>query len=74
MGCIFHVGQYVYTLEGDSPYYVKALIILKSVDDIFTVEFEDLTTETKTCDQLLIYFDCDCPTETVNYEDKKFLQ
>ena len=74
VGCIFYVGQYVYTLEGDSPYYVKALITEKSVDDIFTVEFEDLTTETKTCDQLLIYFDCDCPTETVNYEDKKFLQ
>lgn len=72
VGCIFHVGQYVYTLEGDSPYYVKALIISKTVDDIFTVEFEDLTTEPKTCGELLIYFPCDCPVDTVNYEDKKF--
>jgi len=73
VGCIFQVGQYVYTLEGDSPYFVKALIVSKTVDDIFTVEFEDLTTETKTCNELFIYFDCDCPTDTTNYEDKNFL-
>jgi hypothetical protein len=59
--CIFKVGDLVYTLEGTSPYYVKATIISVSPSpEVFVVQFEDMTTESKTCDQLRIYFPCDC--------------
>jgi hypothetical protein len=58
---IFKVGDYVYATEGDSPYYVKALIIdFDSITELYTVQFEDETTEDKTCNQLKIYFPCDC--------------
>ena len=58
---IFKVGDYVYTTEGSSLYYVKALIT--GYDEFtfeYTVEFDDLTTEIKTCDELRIYFPCIC--------------
>ena len=58
---IFKVGDYVYTTEGDSPYYVKALITLfDSLTQLYTVLFDDETNETKTCSQLRIYFPCEC--------------
>jgi len=58
---IFKVGDYVYATEGDSPYFVKALIIdFDSITEIYTVQFEDETNENKTCNQLKIYFPCDC--------------
>jgi hypothetical protein len=58
---IFKVGDYVYATEGDSPYYVRALIIVfDSITEIYTVQFDDESTEDKTCNQLKIYFPCDC--------------
>ena len=58
---VFKVGDYVYATEGDSPYYVRALIIeFDSITEIYTVQFDDESTEDKTCDQLKIYFPCDC--------------
>jgi hypothetical protein len=58
---IFKVGDYVYATEGDSPYFVKALIIdFDVITEIYSVQFEDGTTEDKTCNQLKIYFPCDC--------------
>ena len=60
VGCIFGLGEYVYATKENSPYYVRALII-SIVDQVFTVQFDDGTETTKTCDQLKIYFSCDCP-------------
>lgn len=58
---IFKVGDYVYATEGDSPYYVKALIIdFDLITEMYTVQFEDETTEDKSCNQLKIYFPCEC--------------
>jgi len=76
VGCIFNVGQYVYTLEGNSPFYVKALIIAQTEEFLgeevlFTVQFDDLRTELKNCDELFIYFNCDCTNDkNTNYVDK----
>ena len=62
---VFKVGDYVYTREGTSTYYVKALItIYDSITQIYTVQFEDETTEEKMCSQLRIYFPCDCAPST----------
>jgi len=64
---IFKLGDYVYTTEDDSPYYVKATIINVLSINYFTVEFEDGTSENKSCDQLKIYFPCDCvPSQDPN--------
>ena len=61
IGCIFGVGEYVYATKDGSPYYVRALILSESPEQIFLVQFDDLTTAEKTCSELKIYFSCDCP-------------
>jgi hypothetical protein len=61
IGCIFGVGEYVYATKEGSPYYVRALILSESPEQIFLVQFDDLTTAEKTCSELKIYFSCDCP-------------
>jgi len=58
---IFKVGDYAYATEGASPYYVRALITnFNTITQIYTVQFDDGTIEDKHCDQLKIYFPCDC--------------
>lgn len=58
---IFKVGDYVYTTQGSSPYYVKALIIdYDTESQIYTVQFDNTSEETKTCHELRIYFPCNC--------------
>lgn len=58
---IFKVGDYAYATEGTSPYYVKSLITdFNTITQIYTVEFDDGTFEEKTCNQLKIYFPCEC--------------
>ena len=62
---IFKIGDYVYTTEGSSPYYVKAIITnYNSMTLEYTVQFEDGSFENKTCDELKIYFPCDCVPST----------
>jgi hypothetical protein len=65
---VFKVGDYVYTTEGSSPYYVRALIIIYNETTLeYRVRFDDESEETKTCDELRIYFPCDCvPSEDPN--------
>jgi len=73
--CIFRVGQTVYAKEGTNIFYEKA-IILATVDnrsDLFLVQFKDSVIEQKGCDELKIYFDCDCNDSKTNYLLKKFL-
>jgi len=58
---IFKVGDYAYTTEGTSPYYVRVLIIeFNSITEYYTVQFDDGTIESKLCFELKIYFPCDC--------------
>jgi hypothetical protein len=65
ISCIFKVGDYVYATEG--LYYVRALIISEINTNLFSVQFDDGSTDTKTCDELKIYFPCDCaPTQDPN--------
>ena len=63
---IFKLGDYVYTTEGSSPYYVRALIT--AINGLeYTVQFDDGTSEYKTCNELRIYFPCECaPGEDPN--------
>ena len=66
---VFKVGDYVYTTEGSSPYYVKALITGYDTNtQIYTVNFVDSgVDESKQCNQLRIYFPCDCiPSDDPN--------
>ena len=65
---VFKVGDYVYTTEGSSPYYVRAYITEYNETTLeYTVRFDDETEETKTCDQLRIYFPCECvPSQDPN--------
>jgi hypothetical protein len=65
---IFKVGDYAYAIEGTIPYYVRALITdFNSSTQIYTVQFDDGSVENKNCDELKIYFPCDClPGEDPN--------
>jgi hypothetical protein len=54
----FSVGQAVYAKEGTCETFVKATIIAVNEDGTFTVQFEDGTTEIKTENEILIYYDC----------------
>jgi len=78
VGCNFKVGQIVYALKGNSAFYEKALIIATVDDrnDLFLVEFDDSINkiiEQKGCNELKIYFECDCSDNKTNYLLKKFL-
>ena len=67
ISCIFKVGDNVYATQGDSPYYVKATIITEISTNYFNIEFDDGTNENKTCNELKIYFPCEClPGKDVN--------
>ena len=68
---IFKIGDYAYTTEGSSLYYVKALITnYNSLTLEYTVQFEDGSFENKICDDLRIYFDCEClPSTDPNSEN-----
>jgi hypothetical protein len=66
---VFKVGDYVYTTEGSSPYYVKALITGYDTNtQIYMVNFVDSGgDESKLCNQLRIYFPCEClPSQDIN--------
>ena len=65
---VFKIGDYVYTTEGSSTYYVRALITEYNETTLeYTVLFDDETYEFKTCSELRIYFPCDCvPSEDPN--------
>ena len=61
VNCIFKVGDYVYATEGDNLYYDKALIISEISTNYFEVQFDNGIIENKYCNQLKIYFNCECP-------------
>lgn len=57
----YYVGQEVYAVE-DVPFgpYLKATIIAINSDGTYQVQFADGVVETKTKDQILPYFPCNC--------------
>ena len=55
----FSVGQYVYAKETPNDYYSRALITDFS-NNIYTVLFDDNVSQSKTRDELRIYFPCNC--------------
>jgi len=60
--CSFQVGNYVYAIENGNNFYTKATVI--SVNNgIYTVKFEDGTTQEATYNELKIYFPCNCRSD-----------
>jgi hypothetical protein len=59
--CIFGVGEYVYARKDNSHYYVRAYILNEIAEQVFLIRFDDDTQAERPCDQLKIYFSCDCP-------------
>jgi hypothetical protein len=72
--CIFSVGEYVYAVNDSTPHRLiqKAVIIESLGDEKFLIKFEeDGTTEEKRCDELMIYYPCNCVnTATNDYVEK----
>jgi len=57
----FSVGTYVYAIKEGTNYYSKAIVINKTENDIYTIEFDDGTIQTvDNVNDLLIYFPCNC--------------
>ena len=60
--CSFQVGNSVYAIENGNNFYTKATVI--SVNNgIYTVKFEDGTTQQATYNELKIYFPCNCSVD-----------
>jgi len=57
--CNFMVGDSVYAIETGTNYYQKAIVILIN-NNIYTVQFNDGTTQEFTYEELKIYFPCNC--------------
>jgi hypothetical protein len=55
----FNVGDFVYAIENKNTFYSKALVIAIN-NNIYTIKFDDGTTEDKTVNELLIYYPCNC--------------
>jgi hypothetical protein len=58
----FYVGQYVYAKEGTNNYYSKGLIT-EINGNLYTVEFENGSTQAYTQNELRIFFVCNCGQE-----------
>ena len=57
--CSFQIGNYVYAIEGTNTYYSRATVT-NIINGIYTIQFDDGTTQTATFSQLLVYFPCNC--------------
>ena len=55
----FNVGDFVYAIENKNTFYSRALVIAIN-NNIYTIKFDDGTTEDKTVNELLIYYPCNC--------------
>ena len=55
----FKEGEYVYAIENGTTLYTRA-IILSINDEIYTIQFDNGTTQHATLSQLLIYYPCNC--------------
>ena len=69
----FNVGDFVYAIENKNTFYSKALVIAIN-NNIYTIKFDDGTTEDKTVNELLIYYpcNCDCGEESANNTSTTF--
>lgn len=61
----FSVGQYVYAIEPGNTYYSKAVVIAVN-GDMYTIRFDDGTTDIQNISQLLIYFPCNCTGNSIS--------
>lgn len=56
----FYVGQFVYAIEGNNTFYSKAEVIEVLNDNMYVVRFEDGEVQTKSQQELMIYYPCSC--------------
>jgi len=67
----FNVGTYVYAIQDGNDYYTRAIVLSKTEDDVYTIQFDNGTIQTvNNAYDLLIYFPCDCnqPTQFLTFE------
>ncbi len=61
--CGFNVGDYVYAMQTGNDFYTRA-IVLSVEDDVYTIEFDNGTIQTATGNELLVYFPCNCDSNS----------
>ena len=60
----FNVGTYVYAIQKGNDFYTRAIVTNVSYG-VYTIRFDNGTTQTATNSELKIYFPCNCNT-TIN--------
>jgi len=60
----FNVGNYVYAIQNGTTYYSRAIVTAISESGIYTIEFDNGTIQTATINDLLIYFPCNCTSDS----------
>ena len=61
--CGFNVGNYVYAMQTGNDFYTRA-IVLTAENDVYTIEFDNGATQTATGNELLVYFPCNCDSNS----------
>jgi len=59
----FNVGDYVYAFKAGSDIYYRAIVIAKT-STVYTIQFDDGTIQNDTINDLLIYFSCNCNSQS----------
>lgn len=59
--CGFPINTFVYAIQSGNDFYTRALIISKSEDNVYTIQFDNgvIQTVNNPCD-LLAYYPCNC--------------
>jgi hypothetical protein len=63
----FAVGSYVYAIQTGNNFYTRAIVISKTEEGVYTIQFDNGVIQTETnVYNLLVYFPCNCgPTPKV---------
>jgi hypothetical protein len=57
----FAVGSYVYAIQTGNDFYTRAVVISKTEEDVYTIQFDNGVIQTETnVNNLLAYFPCNC--------------
>ena len=69
----FNVGTFVYAIQDGNDYYTRAIILSKIEDDIYIIEFDNGTIQVNNFNDLLVYFPCNCSSQTKVFTFEKGL-
>jgi hypothetical protein len=56
----FAIGSYVYAIQTGNDFYTRAIVLSKTEEGVYTIQFDNGVIQTEDVNNLLIYFPCNC--------------